>query len=57
MTKKNQIEKFKQAAVENDAVDNEAAFNAALKSIAEAQKDPNEDFGSEAWEKRRTKTD
>jgi hypothetical protein len=52
MTKKPQIEKFKETAREVEAADNEAAFDAALKSIAEAQKDPNEDFGSEDWDKR-----
>jgi hypothetical protein len=45
MAKKSQIDKFKEAAREAEAADDEEAFNEALKSIAEAQKDPNEKFG------------
>jgi hypothetical protein len=52
MAKKSQIDKFKEAAREAEAADDEEAFNEALKSIAEAQKDPNEDFGSDAWKRR-----
>ena len=52
MAKKSQIDKFKDAARESEAADDEVAFNEALKSIADAQKDPNEDFGSDEWKKR-----
>jgi hypothetical protein len=56
MPKKTQIDKFKEAARKTGAADDEAAFNEAVKQIAEAQRDPNADFGTEAWKKRH-KTD
>jgi hypothetical protein len=51
MAKKSQIDKFKEAAREAEAADDEEAFNEALKSIAEAQKDPNENFGLKSQKK------
>ena len=55
--KSHQVRAFRKAARELGTDESEEAFNAALKEIAKAQRDPNEDFGSEAWKKRHKRKD